>query len=243
VDDEGRRTRGNSHFRFRYFNGKRDFGQRADYEGTVQGALEEARSSVKRMLGEAREQPLDVILYSREEFILHHGPAAAQAIAGFYSQNAIRMNDSAEISPQVQATLVHEYTHAVVDELASFNTFGLPVWVNEGLAEYLEWRYEGHDSAPVGVASALRMLAESNRVPSLSQLSRGPLIGQGNPQLLYALSATAVKLMVSRGGLSRVVELIRSVGRGTPFERAFKSVMGEDLATFEDELKGELKAH
>ncbi len=241
VDDEGRRTRGNSHFRFRYFNGKRDFGQRADYEGSVQGALEDARSSVKRLLGEARDQPLDVVLYSREEFTLHHGPAAAQAVAGFYSQNAIRMNDSAEMSSRVQATLVHEYTHAVVDELASFNTFGLPVWVNEGLAEFLEWRYEGHDSAPVGVANALRMAAESNRVPSLAQLSRGPLIGQGNPALLYALSATAVKLMVSRVGLGRVVELIRSVGRGTPFERAFKSVLGEDLATFEEGLKGELK--
>src|SRR6185436_2190694 len=98
VDEEGRRTRGNQYFRFRYFNGQRDFGQRADYEGRVQSALEEARQASNRLLGQARQSPTDVILYSKAEFVMHHGAQAARAIAGFYSENAIRMNDSAEIN-------------------------------------------------------------------------------------------------------------------------------------------------
>src|SRR5207302_1218515 len=45
TDSEGRRVRQNAHFRFRYFNGQKDFGQRADYEGSVAQSLEEAKSA------------------------------------------------------------------------------------------------------------------------------------------------------------------------------------------------------
>ena len=143
TDADGRRVRQNQYFRFYYFNQKRDFGARAEYEGKVQGALEDARVQAQRLLGVAREKPVDVILYSREEFRLHHGPQAAAAVAGFYSEDAIRMNDSAEINEQNRSTLVHEYVHAVMDELGSFNQRSLPVWMHEGLAEYIEWRAEG----------------------------------------------------------------------------------------------------
>ena len=51
--------------------------------------------------------PTDVILYSKSEFIMHHGAQAARSVAGFYSDNAIRMNDSAEINPHNQTVLVH----------------------------------------------------------------------------------------------------------------------------------------
>ncbi len=135
VDSEGRRVRQNAHFRFRYFNGQKDFGQRADYEGSVQAALEEARNASHRIIGQTRESATDVILYSKAEFEMHHGKGMAQAIAGFYSDNAIRMNDSAEINDHNQAVLVHEYTHAVIDEMSGFHDERVPIWVNEGLAE------------------------------------------------------------------------------------------------------------
>lgn len=240
TDGEGRRMRGNAHFRFRYFNGQRDFGQRAEYEGRVQSALEDARSTVRRLLGEAREAPLDVILYSREEFTLHHGPWAAAAIAGFYSQNAIRMNDSAELTPRVQATLVHEYVHAVFDEVSSFNSRALPVWLNEGLAEWIEWRSLGSDTPPMDLALELKQLAGQGRLPSLAQMSNGPLVGQGHAPLLYALSASAVRLIVKRVGLPALLDLVRQCGGGASFPKAFAQVVGKDLPAFEDELKAEL---
>ena len=62
VDGDGRRVRQNQYFRFYYFNSKRDFGQRAEYEGKVQGALEDARVQAQQLLGVAREKPVDVIL-------------------------------------------------------------------------------------------------------------------------------------------------------------------------------------
>lgn len=241
VDGEGRRVRANSHFRFRYFNGQRDFGQRADYEGTVQAALEEARVSSGRILGRSRESALDIILYSHDEFAMHHGAQLAMAVAGFYSENAIRMNDSAELTPTQRAVLVHEYVHAVVDEVAGFRTRGVPVWLNEGLAELTKWRYEGRDQATADLRQAMQQLALQARLPPLKQMSRGPLIGMSDPAIAYAVAATAVKLLVDRGGFRDLLELIAEVGGGADFDKAFESHYGRDLDAIQDELTRDLK--
>jgi len=242
VDGEGRRVRQNAYFRFLYFNARRDFGQRADYEGRVQAALEEARAAARRLLGVAREQPIDVILYSRDEFRLHHGPQAAAYIAGFYSENAIRMNDSAEITASTQVTLVHEYVHAVVDELVAFNGHALPTWFQEGIAEYVEWRYQGQEKPELNQAKALSQLAKQGDLPPVAAMSQGPLVGMRNPQLAYALSGCAVRWMVQKAGMPAVIALIRDTGGGLPFAKAFERHMGKDLAGLDEELRRDLAA-
>lgn len=240
VDDEGRRIRQNAYFRFRYFNAQRDFGQRADYEGRVQAALEESRLAARNVMGVARESPVDVILYSKAEFTMHHGPWAAAAIAGFYSGSAIRMNDSAEINPRNQATLVHEYVHAVVDELCSFNTSGLPKWVNEGLAEYVEWEFTGR-SRPEGRYDAyLRQLAAQNKLPSLSAMRDDPLISGADPGLLYSYAAMTMRSYVRRYGMPDLIALLRDVGKGARFEKAFAQHTSTDLARFEESVRDEI---
>lgn len=243
VDDEGRRTRGNKYFRFRYFNGQRDFGQRADYEGRVQAALEEARTASNRLLGSAREAPTDVILYSKSEFTMHHGAQAARSIAGFYSENAIRMNDTAEITPKNQAVLVHEYVHAVLDEAAHFKTQRVPIWMNEGLATWVEWRYEGSDGPPPVVAAELRGGAtRPGGLPSLKQMARQPLIGMPDPRLAYYTSGAAVHLLLKTGGPENLLGLFDEVGNGGNLDAVFNQRYGRSLAEFEEKLADELKS-
>lgn len=240
VDEEGRRIRQNAYFRFRYFNAQRDFGQRADYEGRVQGALEEARLAARNVMGVARESAVDVILYSKAEFTMHHGPWAAAAIAGFYSGSAIRMNDSAEINPRNQATLVHEYVHAVVDELCSFNTNGLPKWVNEGLAEYVEWEFTGRTRPEGRYDAYIRQLAAQNKLPSLSGMRDDPLISGSDPGLLYSYAAMTMRSYVRRYGMPDLISLLRDVGKGARFEKAFTQHTSTDLAQFEESVRDEI---
>jgi hypothetical protein len=236
VDEEGRRIRQNAYFRFRYFSAQRDFGQRADYEGRVQDALEECRLFAKRILGVSRESAVDVILYSKAEFTLHHGPWAAAAIAGFYSQSAIRMNDSAEINPRNHAVLVHEYVHAVIDELASFNDRGVPRWVHEGLAEYVEWQFEGRSRPEGRYDTYLRQLASQGRLPKLSSMRDDPLISSGNPGALYAFAAIAIGTYIDRWGMPDLLGLIRDIGRGVVFEKAFAQHTGTSIESFEESI-------
>ena len=240
VDDEGRRIRQNAYFRFRYFNAQRDFGQRADYEGRVQAALEESRLAARNVMGVARESAVDVILYSKAEFTMHHGPWAAAAIAGFYSGSAIRMNDSAEINPRNQATLVHEYVHAVVDELCAFNTAGLPKWVNEGLAEYVEWEFTGRTRPEGRYDAYLRQLAAQNKLPSLSAMRDDPLISGADPGLLYSYAAMTMRSYVRRYGMPDLISLLRDVGKGARFEKAFAQHTSTDLARFEESVRDEI---
>ncbi|PTL84297.1 hypothetical protein DAT35_09870 [Vitiosangium sp. GDMCC 1.1324] len=242
VAGDGMRTRANSRFVVKYFNNERDFGQRADYEGRIVSALDEAHVHTRQVLGEARETPVDVILYTREEFRTHQGAALARAVAGLYSDGAIRINDAAELTQQTRATLVHEYVHAVVDDLVRADQGGqpVPIWLNEGLAEYVEWRYLGSDKPPYALGNRLRGAAQAGQLPRLSDMAGQSLIQQRDPALAYGTSALAVRELLQEGGPARLLELIREVGRGTAFEEALQQRYGRSVPELEAAVKAAL---
>ncbi|HEY0095672.1 MAG TPA: tetratricopeptide repeat protein, partial [Archangium sp.] len=232
VSEDGMRTRSNGRFVVKYFNNSRDFGQRAEYEGRVVGALDEAYFHTRQVLGEAREAPVDVILYTRDEFRTHQGSALARMVAGLYSDGAIRINDAAELTQQTKATLVHEYVHSVVDDLVRAADGGqrVPIWLNEGLAEYVEWRYLGSENPPRALAARMRGASQAGRLPRLSDMAGQALIQQSDPGLAYGTSAVAVRELLREGGPERLLGLIREVGQGTPFEEALQQKYRRSVA-------------
>ncbi len=242
VDAEGRRIRAGRSFRFRYFNGQRDFGQRAEYEGRAAELLESAKLRAESLLGQKRTAPVDVILYSREEFALHHGSSVAQRVAGFYSDHAIRLNDSAELTEENRITLVHEFVHAIVDELASSHAERIPTWLNEGLAESVEWNARGGSGAPLGEATAVRGAAKARALPSLRDLDRGPLALQQNAGLAYAYSALAVRALISRSSMSDLLAHLAELGKGADFRKSFERHFGKTPEDFETDLGTELSS-
>lgn len=242
VGEDGMRTRANSRFVVKYFNNARDFGQRAEYEGRVVSALDEAYAHTRQVLGEAREAPVDVILYTREEFRTHQGAALARLAAGLYSDGAIRINDAAELTQQTKATLVHEYVHALVDDLVQRSSGGqpVPIWLNEGLAEYVEWRYLGSDRPPQALAVRMRGAAQSGALPHLSDMAGQALIQRSDPGLAYGTSAVAVRELLREGGPVRLLGLIRDVGQGSPFEEALQQRYGRTVAQLDEAVSAAL---
>lgn len=241
LGEDGMRTRANSHFVVKYFNNARDFSQRAEYENRIVSALDEAQHHTRQVLGEARDSPVDVVLYTREEFRTHQGGVMARAAAGLYAAGAIRINDAAELTPETRATLVHEYVHAVVDELAGDSGGAqVPVWLNEGLAEYVEWRYLGADRPPLLMANRLRGAAQGGQLPSLQQLSGQALIQQRDPGLAYALSAMVVRELLGQGGPGTLLGLVREVGRGAAFEDVLQRRYGRSVPELERSVKDAL---
>jgi len=218
----GMRSRAHRNFSIRYFDNGRDFGERATYQTRVINALDASAAFTRRVLGFACEKPIDVILYSREEFAAHMGAVAATRVAGLYSMSAIRLNDAAELTRQTHATLTHEYVHAVVDELAGGNTRAVPIWFNEGLAEYVEWRFLGSRHPPHGTRVRLRGAALDGSIPSLESLASGALIGTRDPALSYAVSALAVRHLLDTGSSLALRKLIIDVANGTPFSDSLR---------------------
>ncbi|MBU8896095.1 hypothetical protein DRW03_05700 [Corallococcus sp. H22C18031201] len=240
VGKDGMRTRSNRHFVIRYFNNARDFGQRAEYEGKIVEALDEAYSFTQELLGEARESPVDVVLYTRDEFRTHHGAAMARTVAGLYSDDAIRINDAAELTQDTKGTLVHEYVHAAVDEFCGGKDHRLPTWLNEGLAEFVEWRYLGSDGPPRMMRDLLRGALKADALPRLADMSQGALISKGNPTVAYGTSAVAVGELVRQGGTAKVLTLIRAVGAGKSFEEALQTQYGMGVATLDEQVRSAL---
>ncbi|RYZ37773.1 MAG: hypothetical protein EOO71_26745 [Myxococcaceae bacterium] len=236
VGKDGMRVRANKRFAIRYFNSERDFGQRAEYEGKVVAALEESYEFTQRTLGRARERPLDVVLYTRDEFRTHLGASYANRVAGLYHDDAIRMNDAAELTQTTKATLVHEYVHAVLDEICVGGGDTVPRWFNEGLAEYLEWRFTRLDGPPRGLRDMMRGAARQGLLPKLSDMNTQAPISMANPEMAYGTSAVAVGELVRLGGMEKLLTFIGSLSPTGSFESALQSSYEMNFATLDKKV-------
>ncbi|RKG99556.1 peptidase MA family metallohydrolase [Corallococcus carmarthensis] len=240
VGKDGMRVRQNSRFAIRYFNSDRDFGQRAEYEGKVVSALDEAYDFTQRTLGRARERQLNVVLYTRDEFATHLGATYAARVAGLYHDDAIRMNDAAELTQMTKATLVHEYVHAAVDEICPSGGGALPRWFNEGLAEYIEWRYLGLDGPPRNLREAMRGQAKQGRLPKLSDMDSQAPISMSQPEIAYGTSAMAVRELVRLGGQEKLLDFIQKAGRAGSFQEALQATYEKDFAGLDQAVRSAL---
>ncbi|MBZ4331465.1 tetratricopeptide repeat protein [Corallococcus sp. AS-1-12] len=240
VGKDGMRVRQNSRFAIRYFNSDRDFGQRAEYEGKVVSALDEAYEFTQRTLGRARERQLNVVLYTRDEFATHMGARYAAAVAGLYSEDAIRMNDAAELTQATKATLVHEYVHAAVDEISPRGGGALPRWFNEGLAEYIEWRYLGLDGPPRYLREVMKGQAKQGRLPKLSDMDSQAPISMSQPEVAYGTSAMAVRELVRLGGQEKLLDFIQKAGQADSFQEALKATYEKDFAGLDQAVRAAL---
>jgi hypothetical protein len=235
----GLRERAGRHFVFAYGNNARDWGQRAEYEGRVMDALEEAYEFVGEDLHANRTQPVTVVLYTKQEFDLHYGGMALSRAAGFFS-GKIRINDAQELTPEVRSVIVHEYVHAVVEEL-NHGGNNCPVWINEGLATKVEndWRsHQGMPGTDDGWRMQLRSMAAANKLPTLGQLNQS-FLNYPNPRLAYATAGKGVELIIERWGTEALVTLLRDAAE-KPYAKLFAERMTPDLASLDADVAAAL---
>lgn len=235
----GLRERASQHFVFAYGNNNRDWGQRAEYEGKVEAALEEAYEFVGETMHTNRTQPVAVVLYTREEYDFHFGGSSLSRAAGFFS-GKIRINGAEEMTPEVKAVIVHEYTHAVLDELLQGGQH-CPVWVNEGFATYVENLYRDRRGMPLaddGWAKTLRGMAILGQLPKLAELDRS-FLEYPNPRLAYATAGCAMKLLVEQYGMETFVQTCRDAAT-KPWKPLFAERFVSDLSSLDDQVRSEL---
>ncbi|QSQ13409.1 peptidase MA family metallohydrolase [Myxococcus landrumensis] len=246
VDASGMRVRANNRFVISYFDNERDFSQRADYEGKVVEILNEAYHFTRQVLGETRETPVSVVLYTAKEFGATFGQRAARFIAGRYMENAIRINDAAELTRETRATLVHEYIHSAVADFCGGNDQDmdkLPIWFNEGLAMFVEWKYQDVPGPNLRLANQMRaVVSASGKLPRLRDMTWVAPMNTASPEMGYAASGLAVKEMMRREGAHRLMTLLRAVCRdGASFDEALKTHYGMTLEDLDTEVERSLE--
>lgn len=178
--------------------------EHGDMSRTVLGILEDAYRSLGRKMDHFPLESVTVVLYTRKEFFdVTRLPAFT---AGAYD-GKIRLPIKG-LEEQNQETLrhvlFHEYAHALVQSM----TPNAPLWVNEGLAEYL---------APRG-------LERTGQVIPLASLERSfPMDDQRLTTIAYMESFSAVSDLIEEYGIYRLREFLFSLGRGEDVDQAFSS--------------------
>jgi len=201
-------TKEGSHFIIKYEGGSREV-----VGNFLLTTLEEVYEKVGVTLGRYPTKKLTVVLYTNKEFKeATKTPDWAGAI--FDGKIRIPIKGLSGKTNELTAVVTHEYTHAVIYDIAGT---GCPVWLHEGLAQYMEGKSTAEADALV-----LEYYRQYKDIPSLKQFSGG-FIGLGTTQAYFAYmySLSGTNYLIRTYGIGFIRDLLEAIGEGKEFDEAF----------------------
>ncbi len=198
--------------------------------------LRDAVEKVGRDLDFQLQDTITVIVHPQSDLKqLEYFPDWA---AGVYDGKIRIGADLFKKSIYAKSILYHEYTHAVVYRIAGK---GVPLWLNEGLAEY--------EGAPFFKPKTrrfrnilLRKARRQNKLISFSMLENVNLsfLNMLTIRLVYAQSESFVTYLINRYSLYDMRTVLERIGKGHDFQKIVVEVFGEDLASLEKKWRDSL---
>ena len=194
--------------------------EKKDLGNLVLDTLYDATANVGGDLGFYPRDPICVTLYTRKQFV---DITDAPTWSGGIYDGIIRLPVGGGRIDKVtlSAVLHHEYTHAVIRMMAGGK---VPVWLNEGLAQYEErWARPHVEPGPI-----------KNFIP-LSELS-GSFMGMDadKAEQAYAQSLSAVQYYINRYGMYSLSKLVKLLGEGRGIGEAMEEAAGVAPEKFEE---------
>jgi len=196
-------------------------------EALAAKAIESLNRAYDRICNVLNTYPITtipVVLYTTEQFTdITRAPAWA---AGAYDGTIrVPMRGALDEDKELDRVLAHEFTHSLVHTLSRP---AIPTWLNEGLATALE---------SDDLDWAQKRVDESKPVPlALLRRSFGQFTG-GQAALAYATSALAVRRMLQEAGGFAVANLIRDLGDGVDFDKAFEHRIQRSFDDFQTQSR------
>ena len=179
--------------------------------------LEDAYATVGEKLGYYPDHKVTVILYTDEEFkAATDSPGWAGAI--FDGKIRIPVKGASSSTDLLRKMVVHEYTHAVIFDLAGENC---PAWLNEGLAQSME-------GAPVDGADAVVMDYVKLRGKDIPLRSLTVSFTNMSPESAYAaymMSLSATDFLIDKYGMSSVRTILSGIKGGKTIEQAIQAAL------------------
>lgn len=125
-------------------------------------------------------------------------------------------------------TIVHELTHLVINQMTYNPYLDLPVWLDEGLAMYME--------GPLTETFNfyLSQAVENDTLLSVRSLASPFSAYADQSYLSYAESHSLVSFLIDRYGREKMLELLTVMARGTDYDKAFEEVYGFDMDGLND---------
>lgn len=209
ADERGMTEQQLAHFHVRY-----DGDAHEDVGREILRQLERHHATLVRAFDHQPGVVIPVILFSREAYFDASGAPAwsGGVFDGIDGRIRIPIGGlTASLTPEMDATLVHELTHAFVNDI----TRGLaPRALHEGIAQYME-----------GKRIASRFTREQ-----LAAIADGRAGGVGG---FYAEALAFVEYLVSLRGTGGINDLLRAMGETGQVDAAFARVHGSGYAGVE----------
>ncbi len=217
--------------------------------------LEQFREAFRRAFPAANVEspsvPTVLIFKDSDSFApfkpIRENGAADKSISGFFqsSDEANYIAYPLSGAEKSSGTSFHEYIHFVINN--NFQTSNLPVWLNEGLAEYYQtFRIKNERRAIFGEAQTghLRLLRETGLVPlkTISAVDYQSLneFDSDRKKLFYAQSWAVVHyLMQKNDGLldAPIRKYLALTAAGEPAETAFEKSFETTYSAIEREVE------
>jgi len=202
-------------------------------EATARLALESAARARDR-IGAA----LGVTLADRVTVVLVTSPSSPAPVAAvpawstsqFDGRVRMQVRPPVKDRAEFERMLTHEYAHAVLRTVAPG---GVPTWLNEGFATWLE---------PGGLTRAGRDLRAAGVLLPWPRLQES--FASLPPEAVtaaYAQSALGVAVMITRAGIPAVLAMMRDLAAGETLDGALRSRIGLSVEEFQREFLASLR--
>jgi len=213
-------TRAGEHFDVRY-----DGSENIEAGFLVVSLLDEAYQRIGAEFNFYPDRRLTTILYSEDDFrSVTQSPDWSRGI--YDGKIRLPIGGLKERSRLLERVVNHEYTHALIHQMAGGN---VPSWLNEGLAQYFEGEpLERHDR---NVAYILR----SREILPLQDLEGSFLDMDGDTAALaYTESFTVVDYIIQNHGIYAVQKILADLADGEPLETSLVAAVGMDYAGLQE---------
>lgn len=193
---------------------------------SILDASVEAMANMARVLGIEEIEPVNIVTYNNYRHMQAALPPRPQTVReGLITQGQaftdIRVVVVLGTDPSIEGIASHEITHVLVDDAAGRAYTILPLWLNEGLAEF------GNVAPSESYDNALLYGIYTRRVRPLAHLTR--FIGDPDDVVIaYGQSRSVVSYMIHTYGEAKMAELMSQLDHSLSLDLAMMQVYGFD---------------
>ena len=231
----GWQTSRTEHFEIRYGAALEDDIDR------VEAAAERAYRRVSERLAEELGSRTPLMLFATRAEFERQDIAPGANLSGIASFSEPTRNRIAvlveEWGDELVARISHELTHIFAFEIVprSYSGPGVPLWIDEGLADYGVGTWSEADEG------LLRGLVASGDIPSVSTVEGHG--GFDNPRVVYALGHAAFDFIEAEWGREAVTAFLRTLGTaGDRTAGPYQDVLGLTPSAFDARFADYLRA-
>ena len=202
------------------------------FQHDVLEVLERGYDLLDDTLGLRPRRRIEVEIYDPQLFDARFAGLFPFPAAGFYG-GVIRVRGDVQVTAHLASTLHHELVHAALDAAAP--SLAIPIWLNEGLAEWFAARAAGQPAIGPHRRAVLADGAQRGLLLPLAAISEPSLLhlAAEDAPLAYLQSTALVDQVVQRGGERALRELLAQLFRTGDLDRALLRATGLDASGLE----------